>query len=319
VELLAVLLATLAPGGATRIQAGHPWEIAFVAGLASDPFYTTMGHGIQAEARVEGLPAPVLTGSTTDWGPSYQIPFVEAVIRQRPDLLLIAPTDVAALRVPILAATKAGIKVILVDTTLRDPSMAITTISTDNYAGGVLAADTLARVMGPRGGEVAAMARVPGISSTDQRIEGFDLEAKRYPQLKVEGPVYVNDLRLSGPGSSANSFGLLAAAAARKGLRGMFGTNSGGEAGGFSSAAAKLGIKLVEFDATPAQVTAIKAGHIAALIAQYPYGIGQLGVRLGVEYVSGHHGLKKHYSTPVAVITAANVDDPAMANYLYTQ
>ena len=40
-------------------------------------------------------------------------------------------------------------------------------------------------------------------------------------------------------------------------------------------------VKLVEFDAGPPQVQALKSGTIDALIAQYPYGIGQQGVQLG--------------------------------------
>jgi len=54
-------------------------------------------------------------------------------------------------------------------------------------------------------------------------------------------------------------------------------------------------VKLVEFDAGPPQVQALKSGTIDALIAQYPYGIGQLGVQLAYKYVTGHKtGIKKH-------------------------
>ena len=84
-------------------------------------------------------------------------------------------------------------------------------------------------------------------------------------------------------------------------------------------AAGKSGqVKLVEFDAGPPQVQALKAGTISALVAQYPYGIGQQGVQLAYKYVTGKTGIKLHYGTGSAVITKANVNSPAMKKYLYT-
>jgi len=61
-----------------------------------------------------------------------------------------------------------------------------------------------------------------------------------------------------------------------------------------------------------------KAGTIEALVAQYPYGIGQLGVQLAYKYVTGNRsGIKKHYGTGSAVVTRANVNSPAIKKYLY--
>jgi ribose transport system substrate-binding protein len=84
-------------------------------------------------------------------------------------------------------------------------------------------------------------------------------------------------------------------------------------------AAGKAGkVKLVEFDAGPPQVQALKAGTIDALIAQYPYGIGQLAVQLAYKYVTGKKaGIKKHYGTGSAIVTRANVNSPAIKKYLY--
>jgi ribose transport system substrate-binding protein len=317
--LLAALLICAAPGGATRIKAAHPWKIAFVSALAFAPFYLTMGHGVQAEAKAEGLPAPEIAGSTVNFDPGHQIPILRAVIRRHPDLILIAPADAVALRAPLMAATKSGIKVILVDTTLKDPTLAITTISTDNIGGGRLAANALASALGGQGGRVAAFAGERGISTTDQRVHGFAEEVKRFPQVRNIGPFYWQDLRPTGTGTAADSYAVTALAAAHKGLAGLFVTWGGASATGSIAAALHQAIKLVEFDAGPEQVAALKAGQIAALIAQYPYGIGQLAVRLGVEFLNGDHKLQQHYATPCAVITAANVNDPALANFLYTQ
>jgi ribose transport system substrate-binding protein len=85
-------------------------------------------------------------------------------------------------------------------------------------------------------------------------------------------------------------------------------------------AAGKSGkVKLVEFDAGPPQIQALKVGTIDALVAQYPYGIGQLAVQLAYKYVTGHKaGIKKHYGTGSAIVTRANVNSRAIKKYIYT-
>ena len=94
------------------------------------------------------------------------------------------------MRAPIVAAVKAGIPVLFVDTTLNDSSMAVTTISTDNLAGGKAAADALAKVLGTKGGKVAGINTVPGVSTTDARMAGFTQELKKYPQLDNLGTTF---------------------------------------------------------------------------------------------------------------------------------
>ncbi len=312
----AIVLTTAPVMQTTHVQAAKPWKIIFVAGIASDAFYITMNHGIQAEAKTEGLPAPQFSGSTAAWGPSYQTPFLNAAIAKHPDLIIIAPTDTVAMKAPIVAAVKAGVPVLFVDTTLNDPSMAVTTISTDNLAGGRAAADALAKAIGAKGGKVAGINTVPGVSTTDQRMEGFNAELKKYPQLDNLGTTFATDV------ATRAATILKSLVAAHPDLAGVFAMNV--VTGDGVTAAAKeegvKGLKLVEFDAGPAQVAALKKGQITALIAQYPYGIGQMAVKLGVEYLNNPKvKLARHYGTPTGIITPANVGTKAMANFLYTQ
>ncbi len=315
--LTAALLLTTAPVmQSTHVQAAKQYKIIFVAGIASDAFYITMNHGIQAEAKAEGLPAPQFTGSTAAWGPSYQTPFLNAAIARHPDLIITAPTDTVAMRAPILAAVKAGVPVLFVDTTLNDPSMAVTTISTDNIAGGKAAADALAKAIGAKGGKVAGVNTVPGVSTTDQRMQGFNAELKKYSQLTNLGTTFTGDV------STRAGIALKALVTAHPDLSGVFAMNvvTGDGVTAAAKEAGVKGLKLVEFDAGPAQVAALKKGQISALIAQYPYGIGQMAVKLGVQYLNNPKiKLLRHYGTPTGIITPANVSSPSMANFLYTQ
>ncbi len=295
-------------------KAATPYKIVLIAGIASDAFYITMNHGAQAEAAKEGATVQY-SGSPAAFSPSTQLPFLNAAIAQKPDLILIAPTDKVALQAPIARAVAAHIPVILVDTTLGDPSIAVTTISSDNVAGGAKVADALATAIGKKG-DVAVVSVSPGVSTTDERVEGFNKELAKTPDVKSLGVTFTGD-----DPTRANSVtkGLVAA---HHDLAGVFATNVV-TGGGVTAAARELGVsgklKLVEFDAEPAQIEAVKAGTITALVAQDPYHIGELGVRYGIQYLKGKHDFEKHYGTGEAIITKENVDSPAVKNYLYSK
>ena len=63
-------------------------------------------------------------------------------------------------------------KIVLVDTTLEDPSMAVSQIASDNLEGGKTAAATLLDLIGGKG-KVMVVNVKPGISTTDQRGQGL--------------------------------------------------------------------------------------------------------------------------------------------------
>jgi ribose transport system substrate-binding protein len=302
------------PRSAPRANAAEPYKIVLIAGIASDAFYITMNHGAQAEAQKEGATVQ-FSGSPAAFSPSTQLPYLNAAIAQKPDLILIAPTDKVALQEPIARAVAAHIPVILVDTTLNDPSVAITTISSDNVAGGEKVADALAATTG-KTGKVAIVSVSPGVSTTDERVEGFTHQLTTYPSIKSLGVTFTGD---NPTRANTVTKGLVAA---NPDLAGVFATNVV-TGSGVTAAARELGLsgklKLVEFDAEPTQVEAVKAGTIAALVAQDPYHIGELGVQYGVQYLKGKRDFEKHYGTGEAIITKDNVDSADVKNYLYSK
>jgi ribose transport system substrate-binding protein len=313
---LVMAVASTASGGgaAPAKQSATKYTFVLVAGIASDAFYLTMNKGAQAEAKKLGNVTVQFTGSPEAFSPPTQIPFLTAAIAKKPDAILIAPTDKSALIAPIQRAVDAGIPVITVDTFINK-SIAVTNISTDNLAGGRAAADALVKAIGGSG-EVAGVSVNPGISTTDQRQQGFEEELKKYPKVKYLGTQYCNDDQTKATNLTS------ALLAGHPNLKGVFAMNvvSGNGVTAAVKAKGKSGqVKLVEFDAGPPQVQALKAGTIDALIAQYPYGIGTQGVQLAYKYLtSGKKGIKPHYGTGSAIITRANVNSPSIKKYLYT-
>jgi len=301
-----------APAKTQQAKAGYTFYL--VAGIASDAFYLTMNKGAQAAAAKLGNVKVVFTGSPASFAPNTQIPYLNGAIAKHPDAILIAPTDKTALIQPIQRAIDAGIPVATVDTFITKP-IAFTNVSTDNLAGGKAAADALVKAIGGSG-DVAAISVNPGISTTDQRAQGFAAELKKYPKVHYLGIQYCNDDQTKASNQTS------ALMAAHPNLKGIFAMNvvSGNGVTAAVKSAGKAGqVKLVEFDAGPPQVQALKEGTIDALIAQYPYGIGQKAVQLAYAYVTGHKtGIQPHYGTGSAIVTKANVSSPAIKKYLYT-
>ena len=302
-------------GGSTSTSssAKKSYKMTLIAGVKGDEFYITMNCGAQAKAKELGVTLNFQGPDQFD--ASLQTPIVNAVAAKKPDAVLVAPTDTKAMYPSIKALSDAGTKVALVDTTLEQADFAVSQIASDNEGGGKAAATTLADLIGGSG-KVFVVNVKPGISTTDLRAKGFQ-EGAKAAGLTYVGQQYDDD----DPAKAASI--VKAELAKNPDLKGIFAMNvvSGNGVTAAVKSAGKSGkVKLVEFDAGPEQVTALKSGTIDALVAQYPFGIGQLGVRLANRYITGKRaGIKKHYGTGSAIITRANVNKPQFKKFLYTK
>ena len=120
-----------------------------IAGVKGDEFYITMNCGAQAEAKKQGVTLDFQGPDQFD--ATLQTPIVNGVVAKKPDAILIAPTDAKAMYVPIKQAADAGIKIVLVDTTLENSDLAVSQIASDNVGGGKAAAKALADAIGGNG------------------------------------------------------------------------------------------------------------------------------------------------------------------------
>jgi ribose transport system substrate-binding protein len=293
-------------GGSSSSGSGggsKSYNLAFIPGVAGDAFYITMQCGIEAEAKKEG--ATVKMQAPQKFDPTLQTPILQSVIASKPDALLIAPTDVSAMQAPIAQAKQQGIKVILVDTTLKDPSVAESAISSDNAAGGKSAFDAI-KQLAPNGGKVLGIGVQPGISTTDARDKGFGDAAKADSKYKYLGVQYsMND-----PAKAAQ----LVSAALQKDpdIVGIFASNlfsAEGAATGIRQAGKQNAVKIVGFDAGPDQIKALQDGTVQALIAQQPGTIGTDGVQQAIKALKGE-STQKQIQTGSTIITKANLNTP---------
>jgi ribose transport system substrate-binding protein len=298
-------------GSSSAAAAGKSYNLELVVGTKSDDFYVTMECGAMAEAKALGVNLTV--NGPADFSASEQAPILNAVLATKPDALIVAPTDTKALNPELSRIAAAGVKIVFVDTTTSDPSIAVSQITSDNTGGGKLAADSLAAQIGGKG-TVAVINVNPGISTTDARIAGFNAEMKaKYPNITVLPVQYDND-------SSATAASQVEAdIAAHPNLSGVFATNvlsAQGAATGVQHAGKSGSVKVATFDAEPQQITALKSNTIQLAIAQSPYLEGQDGVEQAVNALSGKP-VTANIGTPLVAITQQNVSSPSVQKNIY--
>ena len=291
-----------ASGGAKK-----NYKMTLVAGVKGDEFYITMNCGAQAEAKKLGV---TLNFQGPDqFAPDLQTPIVNAVAAKKPDAVLIAPTDTKAMFAPIKQLSDNGSKVVLVDTTLDQPQLAVSQISSDNEGGGKLAAQTLGKLIGGSG-KVLVVNVKPGISTTDARGKGFQ-EGAKAAGLSYVGQQYDDD-------DPAKAAAIVKSALARNpDLKGIFATNlfsAEGAATGIKEAGKQNQVKIVGFDAGPKQVADLKAGTVQALIAQKPADIGAQGVDQAYAALTGKP-TKKQIGTGFVSLTKDNLAENQDAAY----
>src|ERR1700677_4204640 len=101
--------------------------LSLVVGTKSDDFYVTMECGAEAEAKALGVSLTV--NGPADFSASEQAPILNAVEVSKPDALIVAPTDTSALNPELSRIAGEGVKVVFVDTTTTDPSIAVSHIT----------------------------------------------------------------------------------------------------------------------------------------------------------------------------------------------
>ena len=311
--------AIVAPATRTAAAGGDKPVIALLPGVV-DPFYLTMRRGAQKAADEEQV--ELLFQIPKAWNTAEQVPILRALIAKKPAVLVIAPVDKQQLIRPLKEALDAGIKIITVDTYIDDGKyqdgkgpgdFPLSFVASDNIEGGRIAARALAKAIGDKG-TVYCEDNKPGISSTDQRVQGFLEEMKAHPGIKVLPTQYNED------DANRAAADVSAVLARNPTLAGVFGVNtfSGmGAAEGVKRAARTGKVKVVVFDAVPGIDKQIKSGLIDIAIAQKPAEIGYWGVKYAAAAARGKP-IPAERGTGFVVMDKTNIDQPDIHQYIYS-
>lgn len=259
------------------------YKIAMVTALSgASEFVDSQVCGAREAAKELGVKLSVQ--GPKEFSAPQQVQVTNAVAATKPDAIAINVNDDSALRAPLKQASAQGAKVVLMDTLLKQGDFVSAAVVSNNIQGGELAGKTMGELIGGSG-SVLTVSLNPGLSSLDDRVEGFQ-KGIAAAGLKDLGVQYST-------GDVAKASSIVAAALTKTpDLAGIFVPDGASWQGVINALrrAGKLGdVKLVAFDASSDKLKAMDKGEIQAIVSQNIGEQGRRAIQLAVKALGGEN------------------------------
>jgi ribose transport system substrate-binding protein len=269
----------------------------------------------QRELAASGIKVEVIwKGPLREDDRDQQIQVVENFMTRRVSAIVLAPLDSKALVRPVHNAVQAKVPVVIMDSDLKSDEY-VSFVATDNYKGGQLAGEQMAKLLGGKG-NVILLRYAVGSASTEARENGFLDALKKYPDIKLissdQHAGATRELAYQASQNLLNRFGREVngvfcpceppTIAMTKALRDL------GLAGGK--------VKMIGFDAGSQSVVDMQNGDVQALVVQNPVLMGYLGVMTAVKHLEGQK-VERRIDTGVMLVTPENMNQPDIRELLH--
>lgn len=246
-----------------------------------------------------------------------QIAEVETFISRGVSGIVLAPTDNKALRIPVMNATRSGIPVVIIDSSL-DSEDYVSFVATDNYVGGRLAGERMVEVLGGEG-RVMMLRYMEGSASTMKREDGFmDVMADNPGMNVVSSNQHAGATAELAYQASENLLGRFKDGAGNLEVDGIYCANESSAFGmlrALQDAGLAGTVTFIGFDASEQMVRGLEAGEFDSLVLQDPVNMAYLGVKTMVAHLRGEP-VEKRIDTGVTLVTQENMSEPRMQELL---
>ena len=241
----------------------------------NNPFFVTLADGETKAAKARGVNLLVVDANNDV---TKQVSNIEDLVQKNVSVLIVNPVDSDAVTGAVKAAMAKGVKVISVDRAVNGVKIDCQ-IASDNVMGAEMATNYIVKQMG-EGSKVAELQGVQGASATIDRGKGFHNIADK--KLKVAASQIADFDRAKGMSVMENVL------QANGDIKAVFAHNDEMALGAVEAVSgAGKKVMVVGFDATDDAVAAVKAGRMAATIAQQPALIGEKAVINAVDLMAG--------------------------------
>ncbi|MGL5769173.1 MAG: ribose ABC transporter substrate-binding protein RbsB [Plesiomonas shigelloides] len=266
--------------------------LAMVVSTLNNPFFVTMKEGAEKKANELGYNLIVLDSQND---PAKELANVEDLTVRGVKVLLINPTDSAAVANAVAMANRSNLPVITLDRG-AEKGKVVGHIASDNVAGGKMAGDFIAEKLGKQA-KVIELEGIAGTSAARERGAGFK-QAIEAHQLQLLAAQPADFDRTKGLNVMENLL------AAQPQVQAVFAQNDEMALGALRAlqAAGKENVLVVGFDGTEDGIKAVQRGKLAATIAQQPDQIGSIGVETADKVLKGQP-VEANIPVPLKVVT----------------
>lgn len=295
--------------------AGESKTIVFIPKSTNTTFYLFLRKGAADKAKELGYTVDY-QGVATESEVMGQVNLFNNIAATKPAGILCAAIDAKAMQPAVKAAMDAGIPVVMVDATIEDTSIPVASITADNYQGGQLGGQYLAKLLGNKG-KVANLGISAGSHTGLQRSQGFIDEIAKHSGMTVL-PVQWTE---ADPARCLNtSTDLLNGNPDLAGFYGAAAAMGVGAAQALKAKGLEKKVKIVHFDPSPEVLGLFEEGLIQTLISQDPYQMGYRGVDIINRFIKGETipASEKNVEIPTVAITPDNYKNPEIQALLQT-
>lgn len=268
--------------------AGDKPTVALVLKTLNHPFFVDMRRGAQEAADRLGVTLQV-QAAEREVDVEKQMQIVENLIQTGIQALCITPSGSREIIAALAKARDAGIPIVVVDTRIDAAAAAgagveaETFVGSDNYEGGRLAGEYVAKITGGTA-RVAVLEGIPGHETGDSRLRGFREAVAAHPGVTIVASQPANWERDQGFNVFQNML------QAHPDIDTLFAASDLMALGAIEAiaAAGKTGkIRVIGFDALDDAKKAIAAGTMEASVAQFPEEMGRVAVESAVKVMRG--------------------------------
>ena len=286
--LIAAVIASAVGCNRTPPAANDKPTVALVLKTLNHPFFVDMRRGAQEAADRLGVTLQV-QAAEREIDVEKQMQIVENLIQTGINALCITPSGSREIISALVKAKNAGVPIVVVDTRLDARAAADagveakTFVGSDNYEGGRLAGDYVAKITGGKA-RVGILEGIPGHETGDSRLRGFRDVVATHPGISIVASQPANWERDQGFNVFQNML------QAHSDIDTVFAASDLMALGAIEAiaAAGKTGkIRVIGFDALDDAKKAIAAGTMEGSVAQFPAEMGRVAVESAVKVIRG--------------------------------
>ena len=279
----------------------------------SHEFWKSVHYGAVQAANEIGNIEIIWRGPVIESDTGSQIEVVKNMVTKQVDGIILAPNQKGGLVDAVEEAIGEDIPVVIFDSGLNEGPEIISYVATDNYKGGQIAADEMAKAIDEKGNVILVRYHA-GSESTERREEGFLDGLKKYPEIKVvSSDQYAGDNATAAKEKVDQLLQIHG-----KDLAGIFlvcEPNANGALESLRNAGLDKKVKLIAFDPSDALIEALGDGSCSGIVLQDPVKMGYQCIKTLVAAINGQEA-EPFISTGEYVATPDNMNDERIAELL---
>lgn len=296
----------------TETSSGHKHVIAVIPKLTNTVFWQSVLAGAQEAGKDYGYEI-IFDGPDRETNSARQIQIVDEAIARQVEGVLLAPVDRQGLVPSVDKLDELKIPCVIIDSGL-DAVHFVSFASTDNYQGGVLAAQRMGQVLGGKG-NILVVRHIAGSHATVKRLSGFtDTISNDFPGIKIVDSESGQDTAEIAKKVTEEML------KQHPDVQGLFACNVDTSVGALEALQAqkRTDVKMVAFDPDKLLLDGLRSGEVAGIVLQNPYKMGYEGVKAVALYNKGQSS-PRLIDTGVEVLTMENLTDPKIMRLLGEQ